>query len=167
MHNRRIQTRTDPEIFGAVPPRRKLGHDALPDARRQCTVLTDSAVMTYQTPGAHDHEVGRRVRLLAEPVHLRLLPDAEPARGGLAHVDEEGLADEGPEDDVVRDEDEVEPALLVSGIGIRGTCDAMRNEEHGLKGVPEPFRNEGRQELPVGPQEDADDEELQGGFYQL
>ena len=74
---------------------------------------------THQSPESSETEIQHGVELFSKPVNLRQLLEAEITGNGWTDIDHDSLANERPEDDVVRDEDEVQVAFLVTRISWR------------------------------------------------
>ena len=89
--------------------------------------------------------------MLAKAVQLSFSPDAEPFGNGATDVDGDALADEGPEYDVVRNEDEVKITFPVPGVAVRGVGETMGDEDEGREGVREVLADVWCQKLPIGP----------------
>jgi hypothetical protein len=90
-------TRTYPEGGSIIPPGRELAH------------YTGS-------PRAKESEVDQSIPLFPKTFELGRFPNIVVVRDRATDVEGNGLADERPHDDVVRDEDKVEPALAIAGV---------------------------------------------------
>jgi len=87
----------NPKGFSAVPIRRELGHNAI-------------------SPSTHATKVDKSVSLLAKPINLSWFPQSKVSRQRLKDLESEGLADEGPENNIVSYKDEVPPVLRIAGV---------------------------------------------------
>ena len=102
-------------------------------------IVRDSERMslgTYITPQAHDKKVNHGVGLFSEAIQFSFLPYAKITCHRAAEVYGENLANHGPEDDVVKDEEDVKITLLVAWVLWGRVRDVMREEEKDAKRVP-------------------------------
>ena len=99
--------------------------------------------------------------MFAETVQLGLLLDPKAAGDRLANVHSNALADERPKDDIVGDEGEVKITLLVTGVALRGSGHGVGYEQERLERVRRALGNIRREDLPVGPEYDYEEEELE------
>ena len=90
---------------------------------------------TYHTPTSREGEVNHGIPLFSKPVQLRLLLETEPPCNWPAEVDGDGLAYEGPEDNVVCEEQKVEIAFLVARVIVWRRGYSVRNEQKRSEGV--------------------------------
>lgn len=74
----------------------------------------------------------------------------------------ERLADEGPKDDVVGDEDRVPPGLGVAGVRVGRVWDAAGDGKDGGEGVGSVGAEVGGEETPVCSEDQRDEQELEG-----
>ena len=79
----------------------------------------------------------------------------------MTDVDGDDLANEGKKHDVVRDEDEIQVALLVAGVRVRGGRDAVRDEDERSEGVGETLGDIWCEKLPVREQNDGYQEKFE------
>ena len=136
--------------------------DMIRCAAPSVTKVMQGRTGTYETPRGHDSEIYHGISLFSEPVQLGLLPDSKLASDRFTQIDGEALPDKRPENDIVGDEDEVEVALLVTGVAIRGRGNAVGDKEKRAEGIRGILCDVWRQKLPVTPQHNYEKEELQG-----
>lgn len=86
--------RTDPERICTIPPSRQLGHNS-------------------HTPQPRENEINNGIALFAEASELCFLADTGILSEGTAEVYSDNLAEEREEDNVIRDEDEVEVSFSI------------------------------------------------------
>lgn len=113
---------------------------------------------TYHTPTSGEGEVDHSISLFSKPVQLRLLLETEPACNWPTEVYGDGLAHEGPEDDVVCEESEVEIALLVAGFIVGRGGNLVGDEEKRGKGIGDTLGDVWRKQFPVGPEDEEEQE---------
>lgn len=114
-----------------------------------------------QTPESRDDEVKDGITLFAKTSEFCFLANAEILGEGTTEVGRDALAEEGEEDDVVRDEHEIEISLSIARVGgiIGRGRSRVRYEEHGRERARRWIINKERGE--VGPLEvegDRDEE---------
>lgn len=114
-----------------------------------------------QAPQAGDDEVEDGISLFAEPSEFCFLANTEILRKGTTEVGRDALAEEGEEDDIVRQKDKIEVSFSiarVSGIIGRGRG-RVRYEEHGGEGARRRVIKKERGEVgPLEVQSDRDEE---------
>ena len=113
---------------------------------------------TYHTPCRCEGEVNYSVSLFSKPVQFRLLLDTKPTCNWPAEVDGDGLAYEGPEDNVVCEEQKVEIAFLVARVIVGRGGNAVRDEEKRGKGIGDILGDVGREQFPVCPEDEEEQE---------
>ena len=116
---------------------------------------------THHAPESVKSEVDDGIRLFAKPIYLRILLDSKVSREWARDVERDGLPDQRPKDDIVKNEHEIEIALLVPRILCARLRNAMRDEYERCKWVGRVLGDIWPQELPVRPQDDGDEEELE------
>lgn len=155
---------TNPKILGTVPIGGQLGHDALAGRWRRF-ISRDGCQKrkkgTDPSPSAKDGEVNHGVGLFTEPIYFCWFRESEVAGNRPGDTGSEGLADKGPEDDIVGDEDEVPPRLCVARVGVGGSRDASSDKEEVCKGIWHGRREEWSEEFPVREEDDGDEEEFE------
>ena len=104
---------------------------------------------THQSPKSSEAEIQHGIELFSKPVNLCQLLEAEIPGNGWADIDHDGLTNERPEDDVVRDEDEVQVAFLVTRVILRGARHLMGNKEQRRKRIGLSFGDVRGEYLPV------------------